>query len=372
MPGLLHRLGLGHIHDRGGEVWAECPNHHDSGDSWSINRRTGMHSCFGCGYRGTVQMMVMDVLDCDNFVANRLIRSFGLEDTLDVEHLQALRDQGAGPDRAEEAAPEALPRLSTGAKYHTFADPPDDALEKRHISREAVDHFTVRWDPRKQAWILPLRTPGGKLVGWQEKGPDSVRTRPPGVEKGRVLFGAEHLTPGRWLLVESPLDAVYLYDLGYNAVASFGATVSDDQMRLLCEYADEIVLALDNDEAGEENTARLISGFSYNQRGRKVSCTRWLARVPIRVIRYEEDSPKDVGEMDGYDASAAIEEAVHALEWLPGRKRVNEDVQGSAEALPGRRRLQDGGTRRHARRLRDGAREDGADHRRSRTADRGR
>jgi DNA primase len=355
MVGLLDRLGLAHIRERGEEVWAECPSHHDSGDSWSINKANGMHRCFACGYRGHVQLLVMDTLDVDNFEANRLIRSFGLNDTIDIDRLAEARDAGPVPERR------VLPHT---ARFSTFPTPPEAEIQHRHLDVDTIMRFGIRWNPRTDSWVLPIRTPGGELLGWQEKAGKSVRNRPPGIVKSKTVFGAELLEPARKVvLVESPLDAAYLSSIGYQAFASFGAGVSDDQMRLLTDYADEIVLALDNDAAGEENTARLAAGYSFNQKGQIIPGIRWAARAPLWVINYRPDSPKDVGEMEVDQVVWAIEDAVHILDWLPTAKRENSDVSRSTARVPAGRIRANGGTGRHSRRLRDGPRQDPHNHR---------
>lgn len=261
----------------------------------------------------------MDQLDCDNFVANRLIRSFGMADTLDRAQLEEALQAGPVP------APKQV--LAPIQRFRTFVDVPDEYLIRRGLERSAVDHFGIRWNPRMESWVLPIRSPGNVLLGWQEKGPGFVRNRPPGVQKGSTVFGAEHLNRMELVvLVESPLDVAYLHGIGYDAAASFGAGVSDEQMRLLAEYASSIVLALDNDEAGIENMVRVASGYSYGSKGRRFVGTPWASRVPMKVIRYRDDSPKDVGEMEIDEVVWAIEDAVHILDWLAGMPRGNHHV----------------------------------------------
>lgn len=359
--GLLSHLGLNYIKERGDEVWASCPSHHDSGDSWSINRISGLHRCFSCGFSGNLQGLVIDTLRVDNFVANRLIRSFGLAETLDSDKLYALRDAEPVIGVRQPVAPEV--------KYRGFEDVPDKMLRDRDIARESADHFGIRWDPRREAWALPLRTPGGKFLGYQEKGRGGVRTLPPGVVKSVTLFGAEHLVLcDRIVLVESPLDVAVLHTRGTTAVASFGAGVSDEQMRLIKQYADHVVLALDNDAAGIENTARLLSGHSYNQQGRQIDNVNWFLRMPMSVIRYGLKSPKDVGAMTMWQSTAALADTIEPFTWLKGIERINEDVHRSAERIPRGGHRSDGRHRGDSGRVQHGAGQDRRDDRRGRAA----
>lgn len=356
VAGLLAEIGLSYIRPRGDEVWASCPSHKDSGDSWSINARTGLHSCFGCGYAGHLQGLVMDVLDCDNFKANRLIRSYGMAEVLDL-------DEVARALEPKEVASFRPAKLPVSAHFATFGVVPDSALANRKLSREAAEEYGLRWkDPG--TWILPIRSPGGKLMGWEEKNKVMVRDRPNGVASAETVFGAERL---RWspraILVESPLDAVRLRTLGYeHAYASFGAVVSDAQMRLLAEYVGEIVLALDNDAAGRENTARLLSGVRYNKKGAEVRSPAWLTLAEVSVIDYQSGDGKDIGEMSEDRIHESLATTVAGLAWLQGVERLNHVPRHAAPVSRGSRRA-DGQAKRPSRRLFDGARKNGRDNR---------
>lgn len=58
---LLSKLGIEAKLD-GGEYLARCPGHKDAKPSWSINRETGRHHCFACGFGGTPASLVIHVL----------------------------------------------------------------------------------------------------------------------------------------------------------------------------------------------------------------------------------------------------------------------------------------------------------------------
>lgn len=54
---LLDELGIQNIRESGGEIWASCPFHDDSGRHWSVNidgdsNWWGVHSCFVCRESG--------------------------------------------------------------------------------------------------------------------------------------------------------------------------------------------------------------------------------------------------------------------------------------------------------------------------------
>jgi CHC2 zinc finger/Toprim-like len=303
MAGLLRELGLEKIKDRGKEVWASCPSHHDSGDSWSINKVTGFHSCFGCPLKGDLMGLILEEMpDSTARKAVALIEKYGVE-LMKAEEFEELLEDPYRPK---------IPLVfSPKLRFEKFVDPPVLALQARNIDLEAANHYQVRWqDPN--TWIFPIKSPGGMLLGWEEKeetyghGRGRVKSLPVGVPKSKTLFGVEHLpTDYLIILVESPLDAVRLERIGYPAVAAYGSSVRDDQLRILASGAQEIILCLDNDAAGMEWTWNILS--------RKIN---WAAHVRLKVVEYGDREEKDIGGMESVDVVNLIMDAPYCLDWM--------------------------------------------------------
>lgn len=350
VEGLLTDLGLDRIRSRGDEVWASCPKCHDSGNSWSINRESGLSSCFACGYRSNLEFLVMDAKDCNNWEAARVIKTFGV---VIAEPEDILAQKVDGP-RIE---PRPWVPEMTLAK---FIDVPDYWLQQRMINRKTADRFGIKWNEEDRAWVLPIRSPGGVLLGWQEKNKDYVKNRPPHMKKSTTVFGAQHLVSNDCLvIVESPLDAARLDEVGFNAVATFGASVSYDQMRMAVEYSDSIILALDNDHAGLVNMVRLASGKAHG----KEKETNWASRVPMAVIRYPPDV-KDVGDMTEPEIEIALSDPIHVLDWLPAARQKVSELQRETSSVSGTSRGRNGRAAVPSRRLQNGARENRTNYRR--------
>jgi DNA primase len=172
----------------------------------------------------------------------------------------------------------------------------------------SVVRYGVRWDPEEEAWVLPIRSLAGDVWGYQTKSAEQVLNHPPGCPKSRTLFGLDIAMESGLddyiVLVESPLDVVYLDNLGYPAVASFGATVSNHQLRLLVSYFGAIVLALDNDGAGRAETKRVLA-------------SHWCRQLPFEVLNYSRTQAKDPGEMSEDTFERAMETAIFATHWEP-------------------------------------------------------
>lgn len=247
------------------EINGRCPVHYlykgreSSRFSWYINSDSGLWYCFSCGARGNLSMLVSQLTDDPQALwrtHTHLINS----------GIQRLTDE----DR-EHHEPEVQ---VDWVKYSKFAQLPDRVLKHRKIEAEVANRYGIRWDSGNRAVVLPIVSPLGELKGWQLKKSGWVRNHPVGVHKGKTLFGIERSRGSTALLLESPLDVARFHSVyegdKYSAVASFGANVSDEQVRILADKFDGIVVALDNDPAGKAETKRLAkvlpsfrSGIKY-------------------------------------------------------------------------------------------------------------
>lgn len=279
------------------EYLVRCPAHQarlgkpDRRPSCWVNSATGAFLCFSCGYCGPFVQLVADVQAADRVHAARWILRHGT---------RRPRPSAPSPDR-----PPNRPQALGEAALALYGPPPPQALAARGLSAAACARYGVLFDPRRQHWILPIRDhPSGQLLGWQEKGKRFFRNRPTGVKKSGSVFGAHTLTGGTAILVESPLDAVRLDSLGFpGAVAAFGAMVSDAQIRIIKRRCTLLILALDNDAAG--NAARDTLYARWRPRG-----------LDMRYFNYANAPGKDPGEMAPEQITRAVETAC-----LPFRKR---------------------------------------------------
>jgi DNA primase len=307
---LLLYLPLEDIEDRGGkEITARCPAHEQRTGRreqrprhWSINRLTGAHHCFSCGYKGSLVRLVMDMTSLGLWDAQGLIHQFGVDTTGNTQPVLDL-DRLANALTAVEGLDD---------DYGAFVDPPRRALRHRGIDPEVCRHFGVRWDPEEPCWILPIRSAKGTLWGWQRKRiKDIPLNHPAGVRTGLTLFGLDLLPNGHQVvLVESPLDVLVVHQRGHRALASFGAGVTEAQLRLIRERTDSVILALDNDVAGRQATEGMLFDLPV--------------RFPdLRVINYRHcPDAKDPGEMSPDELELALVRAVPATTWLidPSRR----------------------------------------------------
>lgn len=297
---VLLNLDVSMVAQRGNEVNGLCPMHKtrtgsdDHSPSWWVNLETGVHLCFSCGYKGNMYTLVRDLKGMDHFDIQDFLKEKS-EVPLDTL-LQRLRDL------PQYVTPEEPIGMSE-ARLAVFTDAPEIELKKRFLTREAVNAHGVLWDAKNSAWILPIREPNDfSLWGWQEKGATGrfFKNYPPGVKKSKTVFGVKILDESVPLwVVESPLDAVRLTGLGYNAIATFGAIISEDQGKLM-RRATSIISSFDNDQAGKKASEQML-GFS-----RKYG-------FDLRYFNYAGIDVKDVGDMSEKQIQRGLETAKHMI-----------------------------------------------------------
>jgi DNA primase len=297
---VLLNLDVSMVAQRGNEVNGLCPMHKartgndDHSPSWWVNLETGVHLCFSCGYKGNMYTLVRDLKGLDHFDIQDFLKE-KTELPLDVL-MKRLKDlpQYITPDE---------PIGMSEARLAVFTDVPEIELKKRFLTREAVNAHGVVWDPKNNAWILPIREPNDfSLWGWQEKGATGrfFKNYPPGVKKSKTVFGIHILDEVKPLwVVESPLDAVRLTGLGYNAIATYGAIISEDQGKLM-RRSTSIIAAFDNDQAGKKASEQML-GFS-----RKYG-------FDLKYFNYAGIDVKDVGDMTEKEIARGLETAKHMI-----------------------------------------------------------
>lgn len=274
------------------EITGRCPvhvrvvGHDDRSPSWSINATTGLWICFSCGARGTLSMLLSELTGDDSASAQKFLIDSGMQRLLSNE----VADDN--------------PQYVDTQKFFSFQRVSDKRCATKNLDPDAAWQHGVRWDSDVKSWIVPIVSPSGALLGWQAKKLGWVRNRPNGVEKGKTLFGIERFRSSTAVLVESPLDVVRFSSLGLPAqgLASFGAHVSADQIKLITHVSDKVIVAMDNDEAGVSSSKRLYSQLSTRQ--------------GILWWNYTGVSAKDIGDMTDEEIQWGFENATIIPPWI--------------------------------------------------------
>lgn len=284
---LLMSIGVD-IRRSGQEISGRCPVHlartgkEDNSPSWSMNAETGLWICYACGARGTLPQLIMELTGKEDFAVTEMIMNNNVERLLVPK---------------EERRPDVDHQM-----YLHYQEVPKSRLDSRGITADAARVHGLRWNEGNKSWIIPMVSPDGDLMGWQEKGSGFTYNHPTGVRKGDTLFGIERFNSQTAILVESPLDVVRFASsfTGIQCLATFGAQVTKKQLQTAYGVADKIIIAMDNDEAGIASAKKIFKDMPLLKGG-----MFWL--------KYSHTKAKDIGDM----TDTEIEEAVVNASVIP-------------------------------------------------------
>jgi len=275
------------------EITGKCPVHvrvtgrEDRSPSWSINAESGLWICFSCGAKGTLSMLLAELLganatwDVQKFIIQNSINRLNNKGT---EHHEPVVDIN---------------------EFTAFSRVSDTRCEYKNLDPDLVYQYGVRWNPNNRSWAIPIVSPSAELKGWQEKKSSWVRNFPIGVEKSKTLFGIERFRSRTAILVESPLDIVRFAAVFSRpqALASFGAHVSDTQLSLLTDVAERVVIAMDNDEAGLAASKKIAKRIATPRRG-------------LMWWNYSGTDAKDIGDMTDDEIESGLTNATVVPPWV--------------------------------------------------------
>ena len=282
-----------------------CPFHSEKTTSFVVYPETQSFYCFGCGAGGDVITFVrkinnLDYVEAVKMLAGRAGMPMPEEDdkagrlrsrvlAINKEAARFFYEQlNAENDDARTAraywrgrglSDSTIRRFGLGyspndfgalrrhlrARGYTEEEMLASGLQKRSEKGNVYDVFRGR----VMTPIFDLRGNviafGGRVLG--DEKPKYINSPETLVyKKSKAMFAlniAKKSASRRYILCEGYMDVISLHQAGFDtAVAACGTALTPDQVRLLGEYADEVVLCYDSDEAGQKATARSLGLFA--------------------------------------------------------------------------------------------------------------
>ena len=215
----------------------QCPFHEDTVDSCAVNTEKGVWICFaGCG-QGTLYSFLMKYLGISYEDATQRVLS-----NTAIFNLNMFDEFVAD----ESIMPEVKFPFKQGYVPEWIFD--------RGFNKPTLKKWGCGIDS-ENSLIIPIQDEVSRLVGWvsrrQYMTPKYLYSK--GLKKSKVLFG-QHLIQEKTPFVcitEGTLDTMWLDQHGFSSIAILGASLSKAQEDLtLGLQTEELVLCLDNDEAG--------------------------------------------------------------------------------------------------------------------------
>src|SRR2546429_6783001 len=175
------------------------------------------------------------------------------------------------------------------------------------MRRDGTDFFAERL-------VIPIRDERGSVLAFtartvRQDEPKKYINSPdsPTYIKGRVIFGLdlardEIARKGNAVLVEGQFDVITAHQFAVaNAVASSGTALTEDQVRLLKRFTDELLLVFDSDRAGRAAMRKAATlEAAHGMRTRVVTMPD--AKDPDAFLR--EAGPADAERWDELDDMA--------------------------------------------------------------------
>lgn len=273
----LKYFGFKRIRRYGENFMASCPDfnrEHDRGDmrpSFGVRAYPPyLANCFSCGLRVNIETLTAMLLSreydrpVDEYEAWKWLEERKWITPITAEELR---------ERLHLSGEDVLDILDNSI-LNEFVNGVHPSILKRGISIEAAKEWELRYDPKTNRTIIPVRNFMDLLVGVLTRAvfeDEYIRhgvgiPQPEGgskyaFKKGLVLFG-ENKMQGKdtLLLTEAPLDVIYCWTHGVNKdmdiLALMGTLVSKFQLEKILAYP-KVILAMDNDRSGQEATKQL-------------------------------------------------------------------------------------------------------------------
>jgi DNA primase len=312
---------------RNKDLWGLCPFHQEDSPSFKVNPQMQSWYCFGCERSGDVFTFVELIEKTDKRGALQM-----LAERAGVELKKLSPEQKERSDSRKRL----LAMLKLAAQYYEYvlwSTPAGEVgrrlLADREVGEETARRFQLGYAPAGLGFAEYLRSKKRSLADAQEAGlmrrdgsdffaqrlvipirdergqplaftartvradePRKYINSPetPAYVKGRVIFGLdlakdEMARRGHAVLMEGQFDVITAHHFGVqNAVASSGTALTDDQVRLLKRFTDELLLVFDSDRAGRSAAFKAVELSSAHQMRTRVA-TITGAKDPDEFLR---------------------------------------------------------------------------------------
>ena len=293
---------------RGANYVACCPFHNEKTPSFNVNPARGIYKCFGCGKAGSAVGFVMEY---EHMTYPEALRYLAQKYHIEVKEEEETAEQIAARQRSESLM--AVSEYARKFFLEQLQTPEGHAVglgyyRTRGIEDTTIEQWSLGWAPSgKTAFVDAARSAGYKdeylvaagLAIKQEDGSliDKFRERimfPIHSVSGRVIaFSGRTLksdNPAKYvnspeteiyiksknllgiyfakssiskedrcILVEGNVDVVMMHQMGItNVVASCGTSLTEEQIRLIKRFTENITIMYDGDSAGLHAAIRAI------------------------------------------------------------------------------------------------------------------
>ncbi len=340
---LRYRSNFGHavsayvpLTRKWGNYWGLCPFHREKTPSVSVSESKQIFHCVGCGKGGGAVRFVMEM---ENLPFPEAVRKLAAQAGMEVpednsngawrekrqrilelnkEAARFYRSMLSQPEGAQVAeyiakkrriSPKFSARFGLGAAPNAWDRLILAMREKGYDKADLIEAGLAVagknggiYDKYRNRLMLPVIDVRGNVIGFtsrvmDDSTPKYLNTPETAIFKKRsILYGlnyAKNTKRPNMILVEGNIDVITLHQAGFdNTIATMGTALTEEHIRILEKYTQELVLCYDNDNAGVDATQRAIALLKGSQLQVKV----------LQLPRRRDDS----GQLVKQDADALI------------------------------------------------------------------
>lgn len=286
-----------------------CPFHSEKTPSLVVYPDTQSFYCFGCGAGGDVITFIMKIENLDYVEAVRfLARRYNMEvpnesgedrvyqmrtrifelnrETARFFHACLLSPAGkeglaylTGRGLSEKTirtyglgfAPQGWDNLVGHLRSKGFTM--DEMIAAAVVAKSNRNGRVRFYDQFRNRVMFPIIDLRGNVIAFGGRVMDDSKPKylnsadTPVFKKSRNLFSLNlaknQIENRKLILTEGYMDVISIYQAGFhNVVATLGTALTEEQARLMAQYADEVVISYDSDVAGQRASERAITLLS--------------------------------------------------------------------------------------------------------------
>ena len=296
---------------RGASLWACCPFHNEKTPSFAVTPSKGIYKCFGCGKSGSAVGFVMEY---EHMTYPEALRYLAKKYNIEVKEEEETAEQIAARQRSESLM--AASEFAFNFFKEQLLEPEGKAIgyqyfRTRGLLPETIEKYGLGWPPKsKEAFtqaakgagykdeylletglcsqwedgslhdrfydrvIFPIHSVSGRVIAFggrtllkekSDKIAKYVNSKESEIYvKSRSLYGIwfaknEIARQDRCYLMEGYLDVLSMHQAGIlNCVASSGTSLTEEQIRIIKKFTENVTIMYDGDAAGLHAAIRAI------------------------------------------------------------------------------------------------------------------
>lgn len=256
---ILHYLGVSDYKNDRDEYRMNCFFCGEVKYNLQINFVKSLWHCWVCNEGGQLVSLISQT---QNISYDRARKLFNLQEIDVVSEAERLLDEV-----------DELEGKATRFHYRVYIRPVlrneiTNAWKQRGILFITTQEYLLGVDEKTNRLVMPVLDENDICVGLIKRtmvGYDAVPKYlyTKGFNKRKAIYPLQHIQydSDNIVLTEGPIDALVLRQLGYNAVAIMGLSVSDWQLEFITRNWDNVILAFDNDQAAWDMVPKIKELF---------------------------------------------------------------------------------------------------------------